>query len=66
MEHTISIWSNLKERDEKGSSRFAIEGRVTLTQEDIERLALAQYLEEHEISIDELREYKAELEETKH
>ena len=35
MEHTIIIWSKLKERDEKGNFQFRIASRYTLTEEDV-------------------------------
>jgi len=60
MEHTIAIWSK-RIKDGKG---FSIDNRITLSQEQIEEIALKQYIFNHGTS--EEREYWAELEETKH
>jgi hypothetical protein len=66
MEHTIIIWSNLKERGEDGSLRHAIEDRIKLTEDELLEIVLEKWESEHEFSIQEDRKYKAELEETKH
>ena len=60
MEHKISIWSKNKETG-KG---FIIETHVKITQEQIQEFALNEFLEN--CSIDEDKEYFAELDETIH
>jgi len=60
MEHTVLIWSKRKET----GKMFLIENRIKLSQEQIEELALKQYMDFH--GTNDEREYWAELEETKH
>jgi hypothetical protein len=63
MQHTIIIWKKLKERDSNGKLNFQIKSRYRLTQEEIE----AQETEKYNEGVDdELYEYYAEIEETKH
>ena len=64
MEHTVLIWSKRKETGKGFLNGFLIETRIKLSQEQIEEIALKQYMDFHGISED--REYWAELEETKH
>jgi hypothetical protein len=63
MQHTIIIWKKLKERDSNGKLNFQIKSRYRLTQEEIEAQETEKY---NEAVDDELYEYYAEIEETKH
>lgn len=61
MKLTVTIYSKRKKRDEKGSLGFLIEGRIHLTQEDIEQIAFDKWVNTHDTSED--RNYEAEFEE---
>jgi len=64
MEHTIIIWSKLKERDENGKFQYRIANRYTLTEGDICGAETDKYNED--IDSESEYEYYAEIEETKH
>ena len=61
MKHSLSIWSK---RKSDGKS-FIIHAHVTVTQEQIEELAVNEYIDGNS-NINEDREYWAELDETTH
>lgn len=56
MEHTVIIYGKDKDK------RFYIEGRVTLTEEDICKLGKQEYAKNHDLSED--KEYWGEIEKT--
>jgi len=60
MRHKIDIWSKNKETG-KG---FIIEAHIELTEEDVEDLALADYLNDHDVGNDRI--YWATLDSTIH
>jgi hypothetical protein len=65
MKVKIIIWSKLKEKDENGKSQFIINSHVTVTQEEIEQLALEKYKDGNS-TLREYRTYWAEIEEVIH
>ena len=66
MEHSIVIWSWLKKRNEDGKLNHVLESRFTLTEDELLEMVTDKWKADHEMYIKWDREYKAELEETKH
>ncbi len=64
MEHKVSIMSNRKVRDKSGFG-FLMEDHITITEADVEELAMEKF-KESKGSLDDTREYKATLDETRH
>ena len=64
MEHKITIWSRLKERNKNGKFNHIIEGKEVITENDINDLALKKYSDD--IAINSNRVYWGEIDQTTH
>ena len=64
MEHTVIVWSKLKVAKD-GKFHYSIEDRIKLTDTDIEELALQKF-KDIRYSLNDTKDYYAEIEETKH